>query len=89
MYVHLDKNNGHPPATEIIIQETDKKSEDYKPSIVLEHALKCWLVDLRLRGKPSHFLGECLNSPQNVSVQITATTTTGKKRHFDGSFKYL
>lgn len=46
--------------------------------MVFENALKCWLVALRLRGKPSHFLGECLNSPQNVSVQFTASTT-GKK----------
>lgn len=51
LYVHLNYDNRHPPAIEIIIEEADEKPEDCKLSMVFEDALtlKSWLVDLRLR----------------------------------------
>lgn len=92
--MHLNCDNGHPPATAIIIREADKKPEDCKLSIVFENPLtsKCWLVDVRLTEKPSSFLRECLNAMFHLRMCISNSLhqqLKKKKRHFDASFIYV
>lgn len=95
LYVHLDCDDGHPPATAIIIREADKKPKDCKLSILFENPLtsKCWLVDVRLTEKPSGFLGECLNAMFHprmcISNSLHQQLKKKKKRHFDASFIYV
>lgn len=62
--------------------------------MVFENALtlKYGLVDLKLREKPSHFFGECLNAMFHLRMHISNSLhqqLEKKKRHFDGSFIYM
>lgn len=63
--------------------------------MVFENALtlKYGLVDLKLREKPGHFFGECLNAMFHLRMHISNSLhqqlEKKKKRHFDGSFIYM